>query len=133
MIESVGRGGVKLEDVATAIKELKRIGKNPTVANIRQFIGYGSLSTICKHMKTLKSPESRPLPSGTESDLSRKLTLATAVLRTVCELSAEWPEALNGVLRSDCNILTRDIAVEFNRAVRKHSRSNDPNSQNPVP
>jgi len=50
----VGRHGITLDDVKSAIQKLQVAGKHPTIDAIRQTIGSGSKSTITRHLHDIK-------------------------------------------------------------------------------
>lgn len=128
-----GRPGITQQDVARAVSALEARGEYPSVNKIQRYLGRGSQTTVCKHLKALRSTGAKRLPGGEEQNLSYKLNLANALLKAAYELSAEWPQALNDDLVKGCRSLVHEIVEEFERAVRKHSQSNDPKSQNPAP
>ncbi len=53
----MSKGGVPPSEVENAVVQLRKQGKNPTAQNVRDFIGYGSMTTIHKHLKVLLRSE----------------------------------------------------------------------------
>ena len=92
MANRAERAGITFDQVAEAAEALQSLGQNPTIRNVREFIGSGSPNTVLKHLNTWR--ESRP--SAVAPELSAEIIKAITreIERANSEACADLREEL---------------------------------------
>lgn len=91
----MARPGVSYQDVSAAANQVKGMGKNPTIENVRAILGTGSISTINNHLRKWKEYQNATQHMATKENIPEELvSMMKGLWERVVSQSAEKIAAL---------------------------------------
>jgi hypothetical protein len=115
--QHMARPGVTYTEIAQAAHHLLGQGKNPTIEQIRLFLGTGSSTTIAHHLKQWKEGQNSSSLIAAKEQLPQELI---AIVKGLWERVMDQSHKQVGVIQADANRTIRELEEE----VQKYKTNN---------